>query len=249
MPDNCNFSTMDPIEIVYRFQMEDGRKDVFALQLDPVSLRIIDDVGGQMPEWTALEVNQCENCSLDPKDSPKCPAAVNMVRLVQRFDTLLSFDEAKVTVVTDERKVYGETTIQRAVCSLMGLLMATSNCPLMDFFKPMARFHLPFASTAETIWRATSAYLMAQYFHTGDGAEPDIHFEGLSRIYEEIQIVNLAFAKRLRQACRQDSMINAIVLLDMFAQSMPPAIDESLEEIRQLFVPYLNYRDGRKPVS
>lgn len=240
---------MDPIEIVYRFQMEDGRKDVFALKLDPVSLRIIEDVGGQMPEWTALEVNQCENCSLNPKDSPKCPAAVNMVRLVQRFDALLSFDEAKVTVVTDERKVYGETTIQRAVCSLMGLLMATSNCPLMDFFKPMARFHLPFASTAETIWRATSAYLMAQYFHTGDGAEPDIHFEGLSRIYEEIQIVNLAFAKRLRQACRQDSMINAIVLLDMFAQSMPPAIDESLEEIRHLFVPYLNYRDGRKPVS
>ena len=240
---------MDPIDIVYRFQMEDGRKDVFALKLDPRSLQIIGDVGGQMPDWTALEVHQCENCLLDPKDSPKCPAAVNMVRLVQRFDTLLSFDEAKVTVVTDERKIYGETTIQRAVCSLMGLLMATSDCPLMDFFKPMARFHLPFASTVETIWRATSAYLMAQYFHNSDGAEPDIHFEGLSRIYEEIQIVNLAFAKRLRQACRQDSMINAIVLLDMFAQSMPTAIDESLEEIRHLFVPYLSHNAGRKPVS
>lgn len=249
MPDNYKFPTMDPIEITYRFQMEGGRKDVFALKLDPASMQIINDVGGQMPGWTALEVSQCGNCPLDPKDSPKCPAAVNMVRLVQRFDTLLSFDEAKVTVVTDERKVYGETTIQRAVCSLMGLLMAASECPLMDFFKPMARFHLPFASKAETIWRATSAYLMAQYFHCSNGAEPDIHFEGLSRIYEEIQIVNLAFAKRLRQACRQDSMINAIILLDMFAQSMPSAIDESLEEIRHLFVPYLSHYDGRKPIS
>lgn len=236
---------MDPIEILYRFQMEGGRKDAFALKLDPRSLQIISDVGGQMPDWTALEAHQCENCPLGPKDSPKCPAAVNMVRLVQRFDTLLSFDEAKVTVITDERKVYGETTIQRAVCSLMGLLMAASNCPLMDFFKPMARFHLPFASTAETIWRATSAYLMVQYFHNSDGAEPDVHFEGLSRIYEGIQIVNLAFAKRLRQACRQDSMINAIVLLDMFAQSMPPAIDESLKQIRYLFVPYLSHHDAR----
>jgi hypothetical protein len=35
----------------------------------------------------------------------------------------------------------------------------------------------------------------------------------------------------------------------MFAQSMPSAIDESLEEIRHLFVPYLRYYDGRKPVS
>jgi hypothetical protein len=240
---------MDPIEILYRFQMEDGRKDVFALKLDPESLQIIGDVGGPMPDWTALEVSQCQNCPLDAQESPKCPAAVNMVRLVKRFDTLLSLDEAKVTVVTDERKVYGETTIQRAVCSLMGLLMAASDCPLMDFFKPMARFHLPFASTAETIWRATSAYLMAQYFHSSDGAEPDIQFEGLSRIYEEIQIVNLAFARRLRHACRQDSMINAIVLLDMFAQSMPSAIDESLEEIRHLFVPYLSHCNGRKPVS
>jgi hypothetical protein len=240
---------MDPIEILYRFQMEDGREERFALKLDPLSLQIVIDVDGQMPDWVALEVHQCENCPLDPKDCPQCPAAVNMVSLVQRFDTLLSFDETNVTVVTDERQVYGETTIQRAVCSLMGLLMAASDCPLMDFFKPMARFHLPFASTAETIWRATSSYLMAQYFQKSDGAEPDIHFEGLSRIYEQVQIVNLAFAKRLRQACRQDSMINAIILLDMFAQSMPPAIDESLEEIRHLFVPYLSYCDGRKPVS
>jgi hypothetical protein len=240
---------MDPIEIVYRFQMEDGREEIFALNLDRRSLQIIMDAGGPMPHWTALEVHQCQNCPLDRNHCPRCPAAVNMVALVQRFDTLLSFDETRVSVITDEREVYGKTTIQRAVCSLMGLLMATSDCPLMDFFKPMARFHLPFASTAETIWRATSAYLMAQYFQNSDGAEPDIHFKGLSRIYEEVQTINLAFAKRLRQACRQDSMINAIVLLDMFAQSMPSAIDESLEQIRYLFVPYLSHEAGRKAVS
>jgi hypothetical protein len=240
---------MNPIEILYRFQTEDGRKDEFELKIDPRSLQVINETGDPMPDWTALDVHQCENCPLDSKDSPQCPAAVNMVGLVKRFDTLLSYDETKVFVVTDERQVYGETTIQRAVCSLMGLLMAASACPLMDFFKPMARFHLPFASTEETIWRATSAYLLAQYFHNSDGVEPDMHFDGLSRIYEEVQIVNLAFAKRLRKACRQDSMINAIILLDMFAQSMPTAIDESLEQIRHLFVPYLNHDNSRKPVS
>ncbi len=240
---------MDPIEFLYRFQMEDGREDVFELKLDPLKLQMINDDAAPMPSWTALEVHQCQNCPLDPKDSPQCPAAINMVGLVQRFDTLLSYDETKVTVVTDERQVIGQTTIQRAVCSLMGLLMAASACPLMDFFKPMARFHLPFASTAETIWRATSTYLMAQYFYHSDGAEADILFEGLSRVYEEVQIVNLAFAKRLRQACRRDSMINAIVLLDMFAQSMPTAIDESLEQIRYMFIPYLSHYNVPKAVS
>jgi hypothetical protein len=119
--------------------------------------------------------------------------------------------------------------------------MATSRCPMTGFFKPMARFHLPFASTAETIWRATSTYLLAQYFKQQDGGEPDLVFAGLIQIYNNIQTVNSSFVKRLRSACNGDSMINAIVLLDMFAQSMPSAIDESLEEIRCLFVPYLNH--------
>jgi hypothetical protein len=35
-------------------------------------------------------------------------------------------------------------------------------------------------------------------------------------------------------------MVNAVILLDMFAKSMPLAIDDSLEEIRYLFKPYLS---------
>ena len=107
----------------------------------------------------------------------------------------------------------------------------------------MARFHLPFASTEETIWRASSSYLLAQYYLHQDGKPVDVHFKGLSRIYGEIQTVNISFAKRLRAACQHDSMVNAIILLDMFAQSMPSAIDESLDEIKPMFRPYLSYRE------
>ena len=71
--------------------------------------------------------------------------------------------------------------------------------------------------------------------------EPDLAFAGLVRIYNEILTVNASFVKRLRSACDGDSMANAVILLDMFAQSMPPAVDESLNEIRQFFVPYLKY--------
>lgn len=234
---------MDPIEIEYQFQIEDEQNDRFKVTLDATTLLCIDPIPTEQPEWTDLRFHQCANCPLDETQVPRCPAAENMVPLVDRFNQLLSYDKTKVVVVTAERVVYSDTTVQRGICSLMGLLMATSRCPLTAFFKPMARFHLPFASTEETIWRATSTYLLAQYFRRQDGGKPDLVFAGLRDFYAQIQMVNMAFAKRLRIACQQDSMVNAIILLDMFAKSMPSAIEESLEEIHHLFVPYLEHAD------
>lgn len=234
---------MDPIIIEYRFQLEDDREDSFQMEIDMQTLRLLNKTSGKLSAWTQLTNHQCPNCPLDTAVESICPAAENMSGLVERFDHLLSFDQTMVSVITPERLVYSHTTVQHGVCSLMGLLMATSNCPLTAFFKPMARFHLPFASTQETIWRATSTYLLAQYFLNQEGMTPDLNFEGLSQLYSEIQIVNSAFAKRLRTACQYDSMVNAIILLDMFAKSMPSAIDESLEEIQHFFVPYLSHVD------
>lgn len=234
---------MKPIVIEYLFQLEDGQEDIYKLELDPVRLETINVVPDNLPDWTELTFSQCPNCTLDPEFEPRCPAAVNMVTVVDRFNQLLSYDEIQVVVTTAERLVQAHTTVQKGVCSLMGLAMAASGCPLTAFFKPMARFHLPFASTEETIWRATSTYLLAQYFHQIEGGKPDFQFQGLSRLYDEIQTVNIAFAKRLRTACRQDTMVNAITLLDMFAKSMPSAIDESLEEIQHLFSSYLSHTE------
>jgi len=221
--------------------MEDEQQEIFDVQLDPVTLQSHCEAVNEMPDWVRLEIHQCGNCPLSLDTASHCPAAENMVCIVERFADLLSHDKAKVVVTTVDRIVSSTTSVQRGVCSVMGLLMATSGCPMTSFFKPMARFHLPFASTAETIWRATSTYLLAQYFKLKNGDSPDILFEGLTDFYQNIQVVNVAFAKRLRVACSHDSMVNAIILLDMFAKSMPLAIDESLEEIRQLFVPYLSW--------
>lgn len=219
--------------------MEDGQCEIFDIALDPVTLESLGETVDALPDWVRLAFHQCSNCPLSPDQDPFCPAAQNMVVIVERFSDLLSHDRATVLVTANGRTVSSATSVQRGVCSVMGLLMATSRCPMTSFFKPMARFHLPFASTAETIWRATSTYLLAQYFRLQNGEPPDILFKGLTEFYQNIQIVNLAFAKRLRAACSHDSMVNAVILLDMFAKSMPLAIDESLEEIHQLFMPYL----------
>lgn len=235
---------MDPIFVEYRFQLEDNQEDVYRFEIDALKLQVTNAQIEDLPIWTRLSHHQCPNCSLDTGKVPACPPAVNMVGLVNRFDRLLSYDKAKVVVNTAERTIFSDTTVQHGVCSLMGLLMAASSCPLTAFFKPMARFHLPFASTDETIWRATSTYVLSQYFLFKEESDPDLVFKGLSHLYNEIQIVNIAFAKRLRSACRQDPMVNAIILLDMFAKSMPSAIEESLEELHHLFLPLLAHIDA-----
>jgi hypothetical protein len=55
-----------------------------------------------------------------------------------------------------------------------------------------------------------------------------------------MQKINVAIANRLRAIIKADSTVNAIVLLDYFAQTLPMAIDESLEDIRYIFKPYFD---------
>jgi uncharacterized protein (DUF2236 family) len=139
-------------------------------------------------------------------------------------------------VTTPERMVTKNTTAQRAVSSLMGLVMATSGCPHMLFLKPMARYHLPFATQEETIFRAVSTYLLEQYFRNKQSLSIDMELENLKKIYAEIRIINNAMASRLRTVSVQDSAVNAVVQLDIFAQILPNSVEDSLEDIRYLFL-------------
>jgi hypothetical protein len=125
----------------------------------------------------------------------------------------------------------------------MGLVIATSGCPYTVYLKPMARFHLPLAGEEETIYRAASMYLLAQYFRRGAGMPEDGSLAGLKQIYRDLQVVNTAMAERLRAVAEQDSAVNALVLLDLFAKTVPYSIEDFLADVRYLFEPYLS--DGQ----
>lgn len=230
---------MDIISIQYHFTLPDGSKKVFGLQLDEKNLELTSNDNDNLPDWTDLNFNQCPNCLLTTETHPHCPLAVKLVGIVEKFEEILSFDKVHVEVVTKERSISQNTTAQRGISSLMGLIIATSGCPHTAFFKPMARFHLPLASGKETLYRATSMYLLAQYFLKREGDNADLELKRLSEIYKDIQVINISVAKRLRAASNKDSTINAIILLDAFAKSLPTAIGAALKEIRYLFTPFL----------
>ena len=230
---------MDTITIQYCFTASECT-EYFILQLDAetLELQLTDDESQFLPTWARLDVHQCPNCPLTVKTHPYCPLTVNIANIVKRFDHMASYDEIHLKVTTKERVISQDTTLQRGIGSLIGLVIPTCGCPHTAFLRPMARFHLPLATEEETIYRTTSMYLLAQYFKIKDGNEADFDLKNLVIAYQNIHIVNAAITKRLQSSNKTDSTINGVILLDLFAKALPFVIEDSLEEIRYLFEPY-----------
>ena len=228
---------MDSIDIEYHFRMTDGGSEDITVRLHPRTLELL-QVTDSPPRWAELDFHQCPNCTLDSDRHPFCPLCLAIREIVDDFSHVLSYDRLHLKVVTGDRIVSQKTSAQQALSSLMGLLIATSGCPRTRFFKPMARFHLPLASRDETVYRAVSTYLLAQYYIDETAKEPDFRLEGLKEIYQNVQIVNEHVVRRLRSVSREDSPVNAMVILDTYAQTVPMVIGESLENLRHLFSAY-----------
>ena len=235
----CEDDEMNVISIDYYFTLVDGSQEFFELQIDSENLELVIDTPEKLPAWTELTFRQCPNCTLTPNTHRYCPLAANIVNIVNRFDKLLSYEEVHVVVVTEQRIISQDTTAQKGLSSLMGLVMANSGCPHTTFFRPMARFHLPLANIEETIYRAASMYLLSQYFLKKEGRSADFDLKGLKEIYDNIHLVNSSMTERLRAASNSDLSANAVILLDLYAQAFPHAIEKTLRNIRHLFTPFL----------
>jgi hypothetical protein len=225
---------------VYRFRVPKQPEYVFALQLDSDTSTIVDALPENLPYWTELEFHQCSGCPLKASESPHCPAAVRLATIGSSFANLVSFDHVEVSVETAERTITAHTSAQQALASLIGLIMASSNCPRTAVFRPMARFHLPFSSESETAYRVASMYLLAQHFAEREGRKPDLELKDLGLVYRGVHLVNRGMVQRLRAATREDAVVNAIVLLDVYTSLVPAAIEELLKELRPNFEPLLN---------
>jgi len=227
---------MSPMKIVYRFSLARFQPEhVFELQLDRDTGLFADPPPATTPAWTQLDFHQCSGCPLAMKDAPQCPAAVRLGTVIDRFADVVSFNQIQVTVETEERVISSQTTAQQGLASLIGLVLASSGCPRTAVFRPMARFHLPFSSDVETIYRVASMYLMAQHFAAREGRAPDIELKDLAMVYRGVHQVNVGLVQRLRAATHQDAIVNAVVLLDVYTSLVPAALDELLNEIKPAF--------------
>jgi hypothetical protein len=222
----------EALHIRYRFDLPDGSQKQLSLSFDPKSFRLSNAAPAEPPFWTELKFSQCANCPLGAAEHAHCPAALQMAPAVESLKELVSFDTVRVTVKQAERTIYAETSAQQALSSVLGLIMATAGCPWTDRLRPMARFHLPFASEAETVYRSVCMFLLARHLL---GADDTQGFAKLEDLYENLHVVNRDMSRRLGAATRTDPARNAMALLDSYTTLLPAALESSLEDLKPLF--------------
>jgi hypothetical protein len=218
--------------ISYRFDLPDGASKTLEFTFDAVNFKLLKAPPDPPPFWTELGFSRCANCPLDAAQNPHCPAALQLASTLEPLKALVSFDTVGVTVTQAERTVYAQTSAQQAMSSVIGLVMATSGCPWTDHLRPMARFHLPFASEAETVYRSIGMFLLARTIADSGGPHG---FAALEELYENLHVVNRDMSRRLGAATRTDPARNAMALLDAYTMLLPAALERSLDELKPLF--------------
>ena len=222
----------DTLRIRYGFDLPDGSKKHVDLRFDPKNFRLRNAAPADPPFWTELKFSQCANCPLSADEHRHCPSALHMAPAVESLKELVSFDTVGVTVTQPERTVHAETSAQQALSSVLGLIMATSGCPWTDRLRPMARFHLPFASEAETVYRSVCMFLLAREL---TGTAESSGFAELKDLYDNLHGVNRDMSRRLGAATRTDPARNAMALLDSYTTLLPAALESQLTELKPLF--------------
>lgn len=225
----------DLIKFKYSFIFADGKNIDFSIRLDSHNLNYVADNHDVPADWAKLENGQCPNCALDSATIMYCPVCLRIHNILNAFLNTASYEKVKVIVQAAERVYSSDTTIQKGLSSMLGIYMVTCGCPILSQIKPMVRYHLPFASLEDTLYRAASSYLLRQYFRHSKGEEADWDLKGLVDIYREIQTVNIGLMERFRSLAKKDASINAMILLDIFAKELPYSIEESLKELEYLF--------------
>lgn len=217
--------------IEYRISLDDNHEFSYRIELD----RAHDQAQAQAaPNWTRLEYQQCSNCPLSRNTFSHCPAAVDLHQVIEDFHGLPAFKKARVWVRTPEREYTKQVSLEEGLRALLGVIMATSACPVLGKLRPMAQNHLPFANNQEFILRAVSLYLARQYFNFREGRRADWELKGLVRMFQQLQLVNQAFWQRIHDTCEGDSNLKAFLTFFSLSSSMTYSLETQLQKIRPL---------------
>jgi len=233
-------SKSETLRFLYTFEFPDNTEKKFEVLLSAKTLELVTKNDLPKPAWTKLKYQQCEHCPLGDEHE-YCPVAVNLSALVESFKDSVSYESTNVRVQTNERIYEKKTTLQKGLSSIIGMYMVTSDCPVMDKLRPMVRFHLPFGSLEETVYRAASMYLTAQYLLMRKGKTPDWDLKKLVEIYKAVGHVNRGISNRLSSASEEDANMNAVVILSAYAEMVPFSIERQLAELEYIFSEYTKF--------
>ncbi len=208
-------------KVNYLFRLESGVAHQFEVEFDRCPAK------GDLPAWTALETDKCPHCPLASAPGARCPAAADLVPVVEQFSALTSIDRVAVTVLTQNCETRKRTDTQTALGALMGLILATSACPILGRMRPMAETHVPFATPTQTVYRILSMHLVGSFLD-----HQPFDLDGLATYFSDLDRLNHAFFARLERAVERDAGINALLRLHSTNMLANLSIEDEMENIR-----------------
>jgi hypothetical protein len=222
------------ISTSYLFDFGDNKVKTFEVRLNASTLSLVLPGSYEIPSWATAF--RCSQCPPETADARCCSICINISHLIEEFKTFDSVTPCRISVQTKERDYSLKSDVQRGLSSLLGLYMATSDCPFLGFLRPMARFHLPFASTEETIFRSTGSYLIGQYFKAKNNNRADFELSRLPAIYSRVSKINHDIIRHLRKNYyAHDAYANSLVILENFAQMISAFLPEELDEFASFY--------------
>lgn len=226
------------LRYVYRFTFPDKPPKDFVVNLEYDTLALVREERASYPDWTRLRYHQCANCPLQEAEHERCPVAASLVELVEFFGDLVSYEETDVVVEAENRQYTRYAPLQKTVASLLGLIMATSGCPILDQLRPMVETHLPFMSAEESTYRMISSFFLGRHFarRAGQPADPERDVDDLLFSIELISEVHRDFCARLRSIGISDATLNALLVLSSLSSMTSLAIEHrKLDRLQKIF--------------
>jgi len=216
------------MNINYNFKFQDGRNIGFRVTGESVK----PPSDEPMPAWVRLEHCQCSSCPLKKGEVTWCPAATEILPVVEAFKAEDAYQKVDVTVTDERRSYFKQTTLEESLRSLLGVKMATSGCPILAELKPMALHHLPFANSDEFVMRSVGHYLLQQLFAKRNQQEPDWELVGLVQRNQKLQLVNQALWQRIHAVCKGDSNLKALLNFFSMASSVSVSLESQLRKLQ-----------------
>ena len=222
------------VKVTYEYQFEDGSAVNFAVDSDLTST-VQEEYSEEKHKWAELDFHKCDHCPLSSDEHKYCPASVSIADIIEYFNDHPDHTHARCIVHTQGKTIVAEKGIQEALAALIGLRLASSKCPILSHMKPMARFHDPFLSPYQLVYRATSMFLLGQYIRQLEGESPDWSVDGLKALYDKVGRVNMKLSERICSAGDVEATPCSMMIFSVLTISMTLLFDEHLEILKGLY--------------
>jgi len=219
------------MEVKYNFEFDDDKDLSYEIDVERSGMRNNVDKNSA-PDWVLLAHCKCSNCPLSESDTPVCPAAFDIQDVIEDFQSKPASQKVNISVIASDRSYSKRTNVEEGLRSLMGLILATSKCPILSQLKPMAMHHMPFSSSNEFILRSVSVYLLQQYFEYREDRAPDWNLKGLISRNKQLQLVNQALWQRVHLDNDNDSNLKTLLSFFSMSSSVSVSLESQLQKLR-----------------